>query len=45
MFLLKKCFGRYPFFLENGGILGLTKDDDKFRRWQISSPEVARAVS
>ena len=45
MFRLKKCFGRYPFFLENGGILGLTKDDDKLCRWQICSLEAARAFS
>ena len=29
----------------NGGIVGLTEDEDKFRRWQICSPEVARVVS
>ena len=29
----------------NGGIDGLTEDEDKFRRWQICSPDVARAVS
>ena len=29
----------------NGGINGLTEDEDKFRRWQICSPDVARAVS
>ena len=29
----------------NGGFVGLTEDEDKFRRWQICSPEVARAVS
>ena len=45
MFLLKKCFERYPFFLGNGSILGLTEDADKFRKWQICSLEVARAVS
>ena len=45
MFLLKKCFGRYPFFLGNGGIFGLTEDKDKFLRWQICSLEVARAAS
>ena len=28
-----------------GGLLGLTEDEDKFRRWQICSPEVARVVS
>ena len=28
----------------NGGIVGLTEDEDKFRRWQICSPEVARVV-
>ena len=27
------------------GLVGLTEDEDKFRRWQICSPEVARAVS
>ena len=34
-----------PFFLGNGGILGLKEDEDKFRRCQICSPQVARAVS
>ena len=29
----------------NGGIVGLTEDKDKFRGWQICSPEVARVVS
>ena len=29
----------------NGGIAGLMEDEDKFRRWQIYSPEVARVVS
>ena len=29
----------------NGRIVGLTEDEDKFRRWQICSPEVARIVS
>ena len=29
----------------NGGIVGLTEDEDKFRRLQICSPEVARVVS
>ena len=29
----------------NGGIANLTEDDDKFWRWQICSPEVARVVS
>ena len=33
------------FFLGNGRIFGLTEDEDKFRRWQIYKPEVARAVS
>ena len=32
-------------FLGNGSIFGLTEDEDKFRRWQIYQPEVARAVS
>ena len=32
-------------YLGNGGIVGLTEDEDKFRRWQICSPEVARVVS
>ena len=30
--------------LGNGGILGLTEDEDKFRRWQVCSPEVSRVV-
>ena len=29
----------------NGGIVRLTEDEDKFQRWQICSPEVARVVS
>ena len=29
----------------NGGIVGLTEDEDKFRRWQICSPEAAKHVS
>ena len=29
----------------NGGIVGLTEDEDKFRRWQICNPEVERVVS
>ena len=29
----------------NGGIVGLSEDEDKFRRLQICSPEVARVVS
>ena len=29
----------------NGGNVGSTEDEDKFRRWQICSPEVARVVS
>ena len=29
----------------NGGIVGLTEDQDKSRKWQICSPEVARVVS
>ena len=29
----------------NGWIVGLTEDEDKFRRRQICSPEVARVVS
>ena len=29
----------------NGGIVGLTEDEDKFRRWQICSPGVAKHVS
>ena len=45
MFLLKKYFGRYPFFLGNGGILGLTEGEDKFHRWKICGPELARVVS
>ena len=36
---------KISFFLGNGGILGLTEDEDKFCRLQICSPEVARAVS
>ena len=31
--------------LRYGGILGLRKDEDKFCRWQICSPKIARAVS
>lgn len=33
------------FFLGNGSIFGPTEDEDKFRRWQIYKPEVARDVS
>ena len=29
----------------NGGIVRLTEDEDKFQRWQICSPEVAKVVS
>ena len=36
---------KISFFIENGCILCLTKDEDKFRRWQICSLEVVRAVS
>ena len=32
-------------YLGNGGIVGLTEDEDKFRRWQTCSPEVARVFS
>ena len=38
-------FLKISFFIENGCILCLTKDEDKFRRWQICSLEVVRAVS
>ena len=44
MFYLKKCFGRYPVLQGNGGILGLTKDEDKFRRRKIFSLEAAKAA-
>ena len=36
---------KVSFFLGNWGILGLTEDADKFRRWQICSTEPARDVS
>ena len=26
-------------------MVGLTEDDDKWRRWQVCSPEAARAVA
>ena len=45
MLHLKKCFGKYHVFLGSESILGLTEDEDKFRRWQICSAEAARAVS
>ena len=45
MFILKKCFGRYPVFLGNGGILGLTKGEHKFRRRKNFSLEAAKVAS
>ena len=36
---------RISFFIGNGCILYLTKDEHKFCRWQICSLEVLRAVS
>ena len=38
LFILNLCF------TGSGGMIGLTEDDDKWRRWQVCSPEVARAV-
>ena len=31
-------------YLGDRGFVGLTEDEDKFRRWQICSAEVAKAV-
>ena len=30
---------------DDGGVLGLTEDQDKFQRWMVYEPEVARAVA
>ena len=45
MFHLKKCLGRCPVFLVNEVVFGLTRDEDKFCRWQNFFLEVARAIS
>ena len=29
----------------DGGIVGLTEDENKLRRWTICSPEISRAVA
>ena len=29
----------------DGGMAGLTEDEEKFRHWAICSPEIARAVA
>ena len=29
----------------DGGMVGLTEDDEKFRHWEICSPEIARVIA